>query len=908
MKLSLNPSGDYTKSPLQWVELYNPTSSPVNIGGWSIGATTGLQQTYTISLGTSIASHQFIVYNYVANWLPIAGAVIQLTGSDGTIIDQTPPLTDTQGDSNTWQRIYDGLDTGSPSDWTFKTGTPGTSNGTPPTTTTTSQVGMSVSTDKQNYIFGDIVNIGGQVSQIVNNPAVTSIPTTVNLVVLGPNGFKQTFSLYPGTDLKFSTYMKTDQILGFSQGTYTLSASYGTAQASTTFTLGSTAFVAPTQVAPTTLVISTDRSNYTLSQPIVLSGTVSTVIPLTPVQYKVYDPTNTIVSQGSQYPNSQGQITTVNPYQSSAASSGLVINTVNPTYGIYRVTATYGGASAFTTFVLLPTQVQSQAILVSTDKKVYAPGDTVVVSGSTQLAGLQNSGLSPTIEIYQSSSTSNSIPTSFDIKDFVTAGTGNTFSYSFTIPAISDRLGNYGITVTSPYGTAYASFAVSTNPSTYTSVNAGPFSISTDKSSYAYGDSILISGQVRPDLISGTGVQVMISLLNSTGSQVYSQTSFLSGSAINASPPLTFSETPDANGYYSLTQNVAPNIFSSPGNYTLVANYGASLQTSTTFSVYNPLSGNASNPISASTDKTVYGIGDTVQLTGQISSSAATNSYVLTLVKPSGNQITFPLQVNNGQFSWTWTIPTSDTTGSAIITTDESASSTIDPTRAVYGIYRITISSNQANSQLFFEVSQNPQSSQSLSPITIVTDKTNYLSTDVANIWGQVIPPQNAASAITNTPVDITIYSNGQEAYQGTANVNPGGQYFITIPFHPGSWTNGTYNLYATYLTNQVSTSFNISDPFSTSSGSLRLIMTTDSGKYLPGQTVLLTGRTSSIISLQTVDLAIGMANDTVITEGQVSSLTGKTIPTTTVSLDQYGSFQSIIILFQPILQLETIP
>ncbi|MGA9230380.1 MAG: hypothetical protein WBV92_09540, partial [Nitrosotalea sp.] len=830
-----------------------------------------------------------------------------LTGTDGTIIDQTPPLTDTQGDSNTWQRIYDGLDTGSPSDWTFKTGTPGTSNGAAPTTTVTSQVGMSVSTDKQNYIFGDIVNIGGQVSQIVNNPAVTSVPTTVNLVVLGPNGFKQTFSLYPGTDLKFSTYMKTDQILGFAQGTYSLSASYGNAQASTTFTLGSAAFIPPTQVAPTTLVISTDRSNYTTSQPFVLSGTVSTVIPLTPVQYKVYDPTNIIVSQGSQYPDSQGRITTANQYQTSAGSSGLVINTVNPTYGIYRVTATYGSTSAFTTFVLLPTQVQSQPILISTDKQVYAPGDTVVVSGSTQLAGLQNSGLSPTIEITQASFTSGSIPVSFDVKDFVTAGTGNTFTYSFTIPAISDRLGNYGVKVTSPFGTAYTSFAVSANPSTYTPVNSGPFSISIDKLSYAYGDTILISGQVRPDLISGTGVQVMVSVLNSNGSQVMSLGSTVGGygggscskncptvggSAESYAPvPVTYSVTPDVNGFYSLSQTVLPNIFSQPGNYTFVAKYGASLQASTTFSVYNPLTGTASNPISASTDKNVYGVGDTVQLTGHISSSVATNSYTLTLVKPSGNQITFPLQVNNGQFSWTWTIPTSDATGSAVITTDLSASGTIDPTRAVYGIYRITISSNQASSELFFQVSQNPQSNQSLSPLSVETDKTNYLSTDVANIWGQVIPTQNAATAVANSLVAVTIYSNGQQAYQGTAAVNPGGQYFITIPFHPGSWPNGTYNLYATYLTNQVTTSFNISDPFSTSSGSLRLIMTTDSDKYLPGQTVLLTGRTSSIISLQTVDLAIGMTNDTVINEGQVASLTGKNIPTATVSLDQYGSF-----------------
>jgi len=182
-EVELNPVGDYTKLPVQWVELYNPTSSPVNIGGWTIGATTGLQQAYTVSLGTSIQPQQFIVYHYVPLWLPQAGAIVQLKSSSGTIIDQTPPLTDTQGDGNTWQRMYDGYNTGSQSDWVFKTGTPGFSNGSPPTTSTTSQLAISFSTDKQNYIFGYIVNINGQVSQIVPNIAVTSIPTTVNLVV-----------------------------------------------------------------------------------------------------------------------------------------------------------------------------------------------------------------------------------------------------------------------------------------------------------------------------------------------------------------------------------------------------------------------------------------------------------------------------------------------------------------------------------------------------------------------------------------------------------------------------------------------------------------------------------------------------------------------------------------------------
>src|SRR5579885_328653 len=303
-EVELNPLSDDTKSPAQWVELYNPTSSDVNIGGWTIGATTGLKQVYSIPSGTSISSHQFILYHYVPIWFPHAGAIIQLKNSSGTVIDQTPSLSDSLSDGNTWQRVYDGYDTGSQDDWVFKTGTPGSSNGQPTTSTTTSQLTMSISSDKQSYVFGDVVNISGQVSQIVKNPAVSTIPQTVDIVLSGPGGFKNTFSLYPGNDLKFSTYVKTDQVLGFTEGTYTISASYGTAQTSSTFSLNSVAFVPPTQSAPLTMMIYTDNSNYTISQPIVLLGNVSQVLPLTPVQYKVYDPTNTIVYQGTIFPDS----------------------------------------------------------------------------------------------------------------------------------------------------------------------------------------------------------------------------------------------------------------------------------------------------------------------------------------------------------------------------------------------------------------------------------------------------------------------------------------------------------------------------------------------------------------------------------------------------------------------------
>lgn len=902
-EVELRPSGDFTILPSQWVELYNPTNAPINIGGWTIGATSGLKQIYPIPSGTMIQSQQFIVYYYVPLWFPTAGAIVQLKDSGGIIIDQTPSLTDQQGDGNTWQRIYDGYNTGSQNDWILKSGTPGFSNGKPQTIVTTNQLTLSVSTDKQNYVFGDIVNINGQVSQIVKNPAVTSIPQTVNLILSGPNGFQKTFSLYPGTDLKFSTYQKLDQVLGLDEGTYKISASYGGVQTTTSFSLASVAFTPTPQAAPTTLSLSIDKSYYQLSEPIVLQGIVSKVIPLTPAVYKVYDPTNVVISQGTLFPDSQGKFTTVNQYQSSVGSSGLLINSVNPTFGMYKIAVTYAGTSNFTTFTLIPTGVQSDAIVVSTDKKVYAPGDTVIISGSTKLMGLQNLGLNPSLQILQTTVSGSSgtqtignrgiVPNTANIKTIVTLQSDNTFSYKFDLSTAS--LGNYRVTVLLPQGIAQTDFVVVENPSDYTgTISTSPFSLNTDKNSYALGDHIIISGHILDPIRLSTqnaGTNVRIQIFNSTGGTITTGGSFINNNFISTSAPLIFYAFPDANGIFQTTQTLQSGIYH-PGTYTLKAFY-SNLATSATFSVYDPLGSGSLSQITASTDKKVYGVGDSVQLNGKLSALTGVSSFTLTLTKPSGSVISFPLQVNNGQFSWTWIIPNKDTTGSALISTDRSSSSVIDPTRTVYGIYRIKINSDQVNSELFFQVSTNPQPNQDLIPIAVQTDKSEYLSTDVARIWGQVIPIQNSASNEANAVVQVLVYSdNGQQVYRGNANVNQGGQYYVTIPFHTGVWKTGAYKIYAEYLTNKVISTFKVTDPFTTSSGKLQLFITTDTDKYLPGQTVLVTGRTSSIISVDNgVNLAFGLKNDTIMAEGEVTSKKGVPVPKAIVPFDQFGSF-----------------
>lgn len=888
----INPVGNDAIYPIDWVELYNPTASPVNISGWTIGATTGLRQNYTISSNTIIQSKQFMVFVDGPMWFPHAGAVIQLKSNSGTIIDQTPPLTDIQGGGDSWQRIADGYETGSSSDWVYKVATPGSSNGQLATTTTAAQNTMTVTTDKPIYIFGDTVTMSGKVSALLTDP-VLGYPLAVNMVVSGPSGFQKTFTLYPNTNLQFSTSMITGQVVGFPEGNYTISASYGNLAASSSFMLGSTSFTPPTQTASSTMFMFTDKSSYTISQPITLDGTVSQVIPLTPVVYKVYNPNGTMIYQGNLFPDSQGNFTTYNQYQSSA--SGITINTVNPIYGKYVITANYGTATTTTSFMLVSQQAQAAPLLISTDKQVYGLGDTVKMSGSTQLTGLQNSGLSPSLEIVQSTAASASrgiVPQTLDIKTFVNVTPSNTFTYNFTIPDDPSRLGNYRAILTSSSATAEADFVVAQNPSTYQPTQTGPFTMTTDKTLYAYGDSIVISGSIQPNMtLQGTQIQILV--FNSTGGQLYSQTSFVSGSAISQSTPLAFFAYPDTSGNFVIQQSITPSVFTA-GTYTLKASYG-NLQTSATFSVYNPLNTGSQGSMVASLDKQVYGVGDTVHLTGKISSLAATSLYTLNLLQPDGKIITNNLAVNNGLFSWNYTVPSQATfnTASTITTANSVATSNANPpSNNLYGIYSITINSNNGNSQLFFQVSPNPQNQTTISPFTIETDKTAYMSTDVLDILGQALPQPNTASQAINNQVQISIYTQtGEQIYNGFANLNPGGQFNVLVPMQPGVWSTGTYTIYSQYLTYNAQTTFQVTDSLVVSSGKPQLFMATDHAQYIPGQTVLVTGKTSSIISINNAYLTFGLANDTIISEGQPISQKGYTLQQATVSFDQNGYF-----------------
>jgi hypothetical protein len=302
------------------------------------------------------------------------------------------------------------------------------------------------------------------------------------------------------------------------------------------------------------------------------------------------------------------------------------------------------------------------------------------------------------------------------MRTIVNLHTDNTFTYNFVIPGTSDSLGNYRAIVLIPQGSAEVDFVVVDNPSNYkpTLTSSSPFAITTDKSSYAIGDALVISGHISNPIQLSTqnaAASVTIQILDSAGNPITSGGTFINNIFVPTSTALSYSAFPDANGIFLVQPQIIHRGIFLPGTYTLKATY-SHLIASTTFTVFDPLAGSLASVV-INTDKKVYAVGDLVQLNGNVSALTGTDSYTLTLTRPSGNTINFPLQVNNGQFSWTWTVPSSDMTGSVMLSTDRSSSSVIDPTLTVYGIYRVSISSSHAaNSNLFFQVSKNPSPNQ----------------------------------------------------------------------------------------------------------------------------------------------------------------------------------------------------
>jgi len=113
-EVDTNPFGDDSQSISEWVELYNPTDSDVDLSGWKIASTTVLKKTLTIPDGTIIGSDKILTFTHEKIWFTDSSESVELRNSNDDVIDKTPFVSDLENDFFSWQRSYDGH-----SNWEF---------------------------------------------------------------------------------------------------------------------------------------------------------------------------------------------------------------------------------------------------------------------------------------------------------------------------------------------------------------------------------------------------------------------------------------------------------------------------------------------------------------------------------------------------------------------------------------------------------------------------------------------------------------------------------------------------------------------------------------------------------------------------------------------------------------------
>jgi hypothetical protein len=126
-EVELNPKGiDRSR---EWVELYNPGSSAVDLTGYALQTSRGDQHREVLS--GIIAAHGYYVHQFTGQALdngdvkdfPMQESVTLLDGN-GKRVDSAPWLKDLADDGRTWQRAYDGS-----SQWELRDSSRGSSNG-----------------------------------------------------------------------------------------------------------------------------------------------------------------------------------------------------------------------------------------------------------------------------------------------------------------------------------------------------------------------------------------------------------------------------------------------------------------------------------------------------------------------------------------------------------------------------------------------------------------------------------------------------------------------------------------------------------------------------------------------------------------------------------------------------------
>jgi hypothetical protein len=725
-EVDINPPGDDSASISEWIELFNPTDSDIDMSGWEIASTTILKKTMTIPSGTVIKSGQFLTYSYQNVWFTDLNESVELRNENSLVIDKTPTIKDLQNDFTSWQRLYDGFDSDASSDWKFVTSTAGSSNGKLIETQESEGVSIRVNSEKPSY---------GSVSEEVFIVKPFFQPEQIIITITGPN-FDKIVTMYPDFNLNYETTLSLHQVLGINEGNYDVSVSYAGVTDTTSFSVGYE-IIEKEIKEEGTLVISTDSSQYIPGQWVTILASSTEIIPFEGMKFTVTDNGENVISQGNIFPNSSDDFKT-----------SIFITTVNPGYGTYTINAEYFDRSATTSFEVVADFKEDVPISLWVDKEAYGLGDTVNISGRLNdvFIGTMNLEIIQTKQTSLEGTASSGSDAGFKILDGVTIQGDGSFSYSFTIPDNSLRLGDYKISVSEDIGLAKIIIPVVNDPENFVASDE-PLTVEMDMDVYEFGETMTISGFVQDpygNTSYNTGAGVKISISHEDGSPLEIESLSKNNNVVVG---YDFTAIPETSGRYSVQVDVTKNIFTT-GNYLVKSEY-QSITATDVFSVVDSLD-LTGGPI-ISLDKEVYGLGETVYLTGVIPPTGD-NSIDISITKPDGSIRNSGATIENQRFSWSWVTPITEKQATLKIDDAER-----DVTKSNFGVYKIRAAIASESVDLFFKVSADPENdSLSTVPLFISTEKSLYKAGEKLKVVGNVIQRQQGDEGLV-VPERVTI-------------------------------------------------------------------------------------------------------------------------------------------------------
>lgn len=847
-EIDINPPGNDATSIIEWIELYNPTNSTVDLTGWQIASTTNMKKTMIISSDT-IGPGEFLVYTYQSIWFTNANDSVELRDANQNLIDKTPLLADIRNDFFSWQRIYDGHDFDTFDDWKFALSTSNSSNGKLSQAQKSNILSITISSDKPSYVFGETAILQGSVSKEIHVEKPYFKPESIKLIISGPI-YNNELTLYPDRDLNFGTTLALHEVLGIIEGLYTVDVSYAGSTENTSFSVGPKV-IETTNETLSELKIITDKSQYIPGETVSITGFTTSVIPYEGMTFSVTDPLAKIISHGTLFPT-DGKFKT-----------NLFVTTIEPVYGNYVINAKYNEETVFNTFEVLEDVKENTPISLWANKTAYGLGETVEITGRINDVWISTLDL----EIIQTkhSIIPDSRDSGFKILDGVQIAGDGTFSYSFDIPDSPVRYGDYKITVSKDIGTATLIISVVEDPSNYVATD-DPITIQTDKPIYDIGDTMIVNGFVKT-LIENSGyligTPVKISIFHEDGTSLKtvgldSTRQTFRNNEFNIDYDFTI--TPQTSGSYSLSLDIAQNIFTA-GNYVVKSEY-QDYSAFFAFSVADSL--NLEDGALISTDKNIYGLGEQVTLSGVIP-PIYDQSINISLVKPDGTQINSAVTADNQKFSWSWTTP-------AV----EKYQNTDKANPSNFGIYKIIVLTESFSENIFFKVSADPENdSFSEESIFVATDKSLYKVGEKLHVTGNVIiSEQSGAGHVVPTRVAVVVLDGAfpyKQIHESKVYPKSGGEFSSTFELPATIFTKGQYTVKVNYESLSAESTFGVTSDFVFGTDvKLELLLSTDKSEYNLGDTVTVSGKPSKLIYLDNFDVRIIQQSENSITCGLV--------------------------------------